>query len=357
MKATVLAASITILFASLSLANDSAMGSVGGTLAPMDEHPSIRLVFEQIDVTQKRVSAKVTCTFVFKNEGEATIVKMGFPEVRDEGNPLGEFEGFRSRIDGKTVEVKPTAWVSEPGGFTGRRWWVKTVRFGRGETRVVENSYSSRTGTDSHGVRFFHYELKTGKNWSGPIGRALITIDTAAVRDHQTFDPEPADCTVEDNCFTWTFTEFEPAEDIRLTYYESYDNFFVDGERRRDYGGALPRAPRIEDGVLTGGPSNLHELFDLDVTVSEEGQALTISGCGTTVRLTAGSTTAFVNDEALVLPRAPELRDRLGWQNGQVMVFPLAPVARAFGATVWLDPETKKTYIWRPKDSKARKLG
>jgi hypothetical protein len=62
-------------------ADDGAVLGEGGAMAPMREHPSIRMVSERVvaDLTLEGPDV-VDCVFRFRNEGPATTVRMGFPE-------------------------------------------------------------------------------------------------------------------------------------------------------------------------------------------------------------------------------------------------------------------------------------
>ena len=60
-------------------ANDSALLLSGGLAAPMEEHPSIHMVSAEITVDLYNGHSRVQCDYLFRNEGPATTVTMGFP--------------------------------------------------------------------------------------------------------------------------------------------------------------------------------------------------------------------------------------------------------------------------------------
>jgi hypothetical protein len=85
------------------------------------------------------------------------------------------FDHFRSFVDGAEVSCVRTAGHGGSGGAI-EHWWVKTVTFGAGETRIVRDVYRAPVGGhigDSLGAHDqFEYTLYTGSSWSGPIGAA-----------------------------------------------------------------------------------------------------------------------------------------------------------------------------------------
>lgn len=338
MKAAVLAVCTMILFAPLSLADDGAISGIGGTVALLDEHPSVQMVSEEVNIKLGYDATTVACKFVFKNTGEATTVKMGFPESK---SGLGAFRGFRTFVDGRPVVAIPTEWDSPAPEISSRRWWVKEVPFAENQTRVVENFYSVPPGSDISRTRWFNYILTTGKSWQGPIGRAEITVDTSAMRGCQTINASPEGYERDGDKITWTFTDFEPSRDIHVDWWEGYTSVLVDGTQR-DWAMAdmrfYPLYPRLRVGVLMVPAGALPSALGNGVSVSPKGRSLNVSCGEKTVHLTAGSAKAGVNGTVIALPRPVEFRYSR-------FVVPLAAITRALGATVWFDPETKKTHI------------
>lgn len=72
---------IAIMCALAAWANDRAIVGRGGTWKPLQgEHASIRMVSERVRVDVYEKYYDVQASFVFRNEGPATTVTMGFPE-------------------------------------------------------------------------------------------------------------------------------------------------------------------------------------------------------------------------------------------------------------------------------------
>jgi len=137
------------------------------------------MVREEIRIWVGKSSFSARCRFEFRNFGSSQTVRIGFPNLTGNDNePL--FTSFRSVVNGVPVAVKD---FSKDGSF----WKVKEVRFAKGETKVVENFYSGRTGThtvtysglDEGLVSDISYILETGASWRGPIGYAKVVFQFA----------------------------------------------------------------------------------------------------------------------------------------------------------------------------------
>ena len=350
LRITVLA-SIVVLLVSASHADDSALGAVGGTLQPMVEHPSIRMVSEAVNIQVGPEKIDVTCKFVFRNEGKAVDVKMGFPE--EHGGDSSGFAYFRARVDGKSVKVTHTKTKHEESDDY-RDWYVKTVHFGRGRTRVVEDFYGGRPSGDSSGSTYVVYVLETGRSWKGPIGRAVITMDLSAVRDFQTFIPSPAGYRKRGNHITWEWRDFEPKDNIKLDYTWNYTWFIVDGTSMSDSllcNRSWPpemriSVPRVVNGLLMVPFMKFEELLPGSrCEHSKSKDEVLIIYRDKTLRLKAGSRTAYLNGKSIQLPRSPRV-------EGYHLAIPFVSVGQALGFKVTRDHVHGRTSIASPKPPK-----
>ena len=125
--------------------------------------------------------ARVYCRFVFRNEGEGTKIRVGFPDGNDHDGeypdmkPKPSLRNFRSAIDGQAISTH--VMVGKDFPF----FHVKTIAFRRHQTRVVEDWYDlplngSATGTPGYSIHGFSYTMRTGGSWYGLIGRAIVRI-------------------------------------------------------------------------------------------------------------------------------------------------------------------------------------
>jgi len=168
-------------------ANDGAMIGIGGTMQPLrGEHKSIRMVREHVRMTLlDRYTYRVVVDFVFRNEGPRTSVVMGFPEGGDGVDVEAEeykrksgFDSFATWVDGRRVRAlySPSASRSSEGY---KAYWLKRVRFKRGQTRRVRVRYVTPCGWSTVGDGNMNYNF-TGGNWRGRVDESLLTATIAA---------------------------------------------------------------------------------------------------------------------------------------------------------------------------------
>lgn len=186
-------ASLVFVLSAVARADDAALFESGAPRI-MSGETTVRMVREDVRMTVYPRYALVTCRFVFKNEGPPTVVKLGFPDYRQDGeDPDYDLEPrlthFRSRVDGKEVRVK-----FEGNPKTFENFHVKHVRFGRGQVRLVEDSYASELGSggtssfltkqDNAYIKNAHYAMYSGASWHGTIARAKVVVDMSHYKPH-----------------------------------------------------------------------------------------------------------------------------------------------------------------------------
>ena len=361
MRAVFLAVLLAVLLAPVACANDPALGAVGGVLQPMDQHPSVMMLSEHIYIKLMPDRVAVDCRFHFTNTGDPVTVKMGFPE--DHAGDSSGFEYFRSKVDGKPVKVERVRgeWRNE---YEGRNWYVKDVSFGRRQSRIIEESYGGMAGAVSIGeIRFTSYVLTTGKPWLGKIGKAIVVVDTSAIRDHQTIRIAPKPQSREGDRLIWSAVNLEPEHDIHIRYWPGFSDLVIDGKdlsTDADFyiaedgpiavtvdEGRKRRVvvPRVEEGVLMAPARRLNWLLGVRAEPGTAPGSVVLSGGGTTMTVVAGSRTATVDGAPVSLPRAPYIR------HGIIMV-PVAAVGNALGASVRHEKSTGKIHIQRLEPSR-----
>lgn len=311
-------------------ANDSAVYGVGGAIQPMEEHSSIRMVRERVDVKLYPEHAEVRCEFDFKNESKATTVKMGFPESAwgDVSAPKKSmFTYFRSYVDGKLVRTKLA--TSKPSDAYGdyRIWHLKNVPFAAGQTRAVTDKYTSQLGGMSDGTQFFSYILRTGKTWRGKIGRAVIVVDVSPiVRDYVIQSISPKEYSMRGNKITWVLRDFEPKEDIFIDF--DVKRPILNGKKVDGFTSAYT----IRQGVPFM-PARFVEQVKLGTVIMWNGKSrlVTVAYGRQTLEMKVGSKKAMLNGTKVIsLPMAPYI------EYGRLYV-PLAAVVKAFGGTAFFD--------------------
>lgn len=233
-----------LVLAGAGWANDTALLVSGGLASTMREHPSIRMVSAEIHAKIYNGYSLVQCDYVFRNEGPATTVEMGFPSLPGYGDipeqrvaPL--LQAFRTWVDGRSVSTRQ---VRGPGSRQkpGRRWYVKQVPFAAGQERQVRVTYQQPHGHVSDGTQFFPYALQTGASWHGPIGSVKVWLLWSEEWDWAPY-PRPWDQGEWEsqpflNDFRWSATELEPNFDLRFDFAPGWQQLYVDGYRLYDWG-------------------------------------------------------------------------------------------------------------------------
>ncbi|MBS1715072.1 MAG: DUF4424 family protein [Armatimonadetes bacterium] len=196
--------------------NDGAVVGVGGTVTALDEGTRVRMASELVTIDYAK--RKVSTDFVFRNDGEATTVLMGFPEEGggDIQIPTAPrktyFESFSSWVDGKPVETALKVAESNADEQFYKQWWTKSVVFEAGQTRRVRNEYVTQYGSNTMSIDWLTYVLGTGRTWAGTIGSAKVVADISGVPKGSFVVSNPKYHRRSGNKIVWEFRDFEPEE-------------------------------------------------------------------------------------------------------------------------------------------------
>jgi hypothetical protein len=316
------------LAASLAVADDGGVRGIGGSVELIHpEHSSVRMVRETVDAKLNLGNdpPHVRCVFVFKNEGKATTVKMGFPEVSggelaDPASRHTDLRGFKSWVDGKQVKTRLILSKKNRERSLFRAWHVKDVPFAAGQTRTVVDEYAGGMGGDSAGWENFNYTLITGASWKGKIGEAKITVDASPMLEKYTITSiSPKGYTRRGGLIKWTLRNLEPKEDVEIIFVPAVKitlngaeaSPFLLYERRN--GISMTFVNGLDDTLAVKAKTRLPKCV--------------LSHGTHTLTVTVGSRIAVLDrTRKIVLPRAPFLA-------GHEVIVPLAAVVRALGGT------------------------
>lgn len=326
-------------------ADDGAIFGIGGTVAPMKQHPTVRMVRERVDIKLHKDGAVVRCRFVFRNEGPATIVKMGFPEqaIGDIGSIKKSAYGyFRSWVDGKKANVR---FVPSARTYTTvyRAWHVKAVPFMANQTRIVEDEYSSEYGGDASDNKWFSYILRSGKNWKGSIGEAVISVDGSEIWSYRY--PKP------DNIYphyvrkgkniVWKLRNLEPDKDITINLNRRWkimwsvlgnnSLFYIDDEEL--FG---------KHGIAMVSGCEVRTSLNATIVGTKMSDGVRFSYGSHNLVLRPGSRTALLDRKSKVtLPHKPYM------MNGSLSI-PILTVAKLLGLEIVKDKPNGEIYIIDP---------
>ncbi len=205
-----------------------------------DEHETIAMKSEVVNITVRKKLISVECTFNFENSGPACSVKMGFPDVPlDAGDdkiyPM--FFSYKSYVDGQEAPTK-----CEEDKEDSVFWHTQIVDFPARSTVSIKDIYTLPAGfspTSKEGARrAFFYFLSTGASWKGPIESAVINVTFApdvAQKPLVVLGPRDKDSqniasnnkvkyeastvpTIKANRLTFTYTNIEPIHNDDLAF-------------------------------------------------------------------------------------------------------------------------------------------
>jgi hypothetical protein len=334
----------------LGWCDDTAVVGISGAIRPMKSHPSIVLRSQVVKVKLTPDYADVDCTFVLHNTGKATSVLIGFPESGggDIVVPKMGFEYFRSYVDGKRVQVRVQEQRRESGPDGYFRWYLKRVRFGAGQTRVIRNVYRAPLGAISTGHNFFDYILTTGASWKGKIGRSDIIVELSGLDHVADLEIRPKGYRRVGNRIVWRLENYEPKENIFIMFFQHYRLNADIGESRIVSRDALIRP----QGTLMIDADWFRSIRGVRVAWDGSRQRITIkdSSSGRQIVMRVGDRWAIVNGQRVRLPVAPSWYH--GWGRRIVRV-PLRSVVEALGGQVAFKRESATVEVQFPNRPRA----
>ncbi len=217
------------------LANDRSLSGVGGSLvATKGEHPGVQMVREKVSLEVYPRLIFATCDFVFKNQGPAAKVIMGFPESgsgdidpHDFGNKPGFF-AFETWVDGEKVKAKREI-VQLTKDQTYEAHWVKEVSFQAGQERQVRVRYVAPIGTIAGGEQEAKYVF-SGGNWRGKVEQSKLEvfIHPTGFKLLETLPGLKSD----GQRLTWVQTDWEAEQAAEVVYTPARSGLFPESALR-----------------------------------------------------------------------------------------------------------------------------
>ncbi|MFC1849250.1 YARHG domain-containing protein [candidate division CSSED10-310 bacterium] len=286
---------ISLFWWSLVSADDTSLkyGTVASIVYPID-NDQITMLEAIVKVSFGWTESKVNCTFIFKNEGLADTVLMGFPKRKysitigsEKKYRLGTFEekylssqylivdqqtmgpqrivadmsDFSVTVDDENIKTT----IAQSGGLakynttTGlplgsvmnmiQEYYVWEVPFEPGEVKTVKHEYLYHNTYEGYadlknGWSQFEYILRTGSTWKGPIGKVEVMIEGIPV-SFSPYPGRPATALIKE-VYNWVNEHDDMIDYIQSIYPRGYT-------RTRD--------------VITWHYENLEPTFDIKVRV------------------------------------------------------------------------------------------
>ena len=197
-------------------ADDAAIKAIGGTVAPLTEHPTVRLAAEYVHASVESSKAVVQCVFFLESQDPAADLMIGFPNLSEGADVerIAPFSAFRSYVDGDSIAVTilPDSEHHSYGDYMG--WYTKNAYFAAGQRRCIRDIYTGRLGHSAPmGIpMWFDYILWSGSSWAGPIGIADVVLTFNSPEGlPDTTHVTPTGFHMSGNELRWHFTDLEPA--------------------------------------------------------------------------------------------------------------------------------------------------
>ncbi|MDP3024305.1 MAG: hypothetical protein Q8O10_02095 [candidate division Zixibacteria bacterium] len=189
------------------------------------------MVAETVKVQKGEEEWEVNCIFILRNSGESSEVQIGFPDLteRSPGQETiqGTINNFKCFVDGKEIQTEHKQGVRSPldPELTYPFAYVWRTAFGKHQTHRIVNTYSFKGMFSSDGLIWLRYVLKTGALWKGKIKKAILEFDLGEIDPRFVTSIRPSGFVIRKNKIRWTFSDFEPKEDIEITYYLRVQNW------------------------------------------------------------------------------------------------------------------------------------
>lgn len=240
----------TLFCAPISHAQSVSSSGVSGVIAPLRGGQNVRLVEHEARVVLP--SRRVVSRSVLRNEGGATTVVIALPETGQpsESGPLpraGFLRNLQMSVDGKRVKLRRVvrengaivADISENYEFEYSTFWATDVKFARGQTHVVQTSFTSDdyhlNGPPETGTRrFFEYDLLTARGWKDRVGDLRILVDASAIKPEQDVTWAIDQPQKSGKIAVWHWRNFKPMNTFVVSWAAGFQNIFVNGEKQSD---------------------------------------------------------------------------------------------------------------------------
>jgi len=355
-------------------------GGHGGTVEALAEHPTVRMVSERVEATIGDERAQVECTYRFANEGPATVVTMGFPELtagfvpRDQRAPGVQddpaLEGFTLTADGQAVPTElrvaarraldgpraddtpadklPTMakWVMADGAFgVIARWHVAEVPFAEGQPRTIQVRYEQALG-ESAGFsdsRWFRYWAGTAASWKGDLDEATFTFHLDLPPGTRRFNGYPERATSRDEkTLTWRYEHYDgDPPDFRVGFELGRTALELNG-RKVDW---WPSNCRVsQDGAICGRITAFTKAMGGEVRHEPGSPRFELHLRGKTITVEAGKREGTMDGTPLDLGGPPA---RVGGVRDDLQCR-LDPIVKALGGAIAADLEATRVVVTLP---------
>lgn len=192
-------------------------------LGSVDCRLDAQILHVQIDNEVERVSAQVEGTFLIQNPDrmESETVTVTIPVALPDGllfdpERLYNFTIRTNGVDRKLVALRSSTPTVEPQEVV-TQGYALTLDVPAGSVVSLEMSYKQDLGQGA--AVSFHFANSLGSRWSGPVGSSLITVKLPGpAQQEQVLSAQPAKVTFDAGQLTWYGSDFEPKEDLVVSF-------------------------------------------------------------------------------------------------------------------------------------------
>jgi hypothetical protein len=220
--------SVLIIFLALNTKADIAPNPIRAKGITVLQPTDIRLIYEKVTVDLTLDSSFVHCYFRLHNEGKATKIQIGYPNMsyysdnythNFKFNPISVFENGE-KINSINTYVPDSVNLRSNDNYN-KPWYLWETNFGANETKVIVVTYSLPKGPVKNDLYYkFDYLLSTGAGWKGKIDEAEIIVNLKNFDTNLILKTSPANFTSTSNQIVWKLHNIEPtsSDDISISY-------------------------------------------------------------------------------------------------------------------------------------------
>lgn len=182
--------SLLLALGASAYANDGGI-TFGGSPRLLTGKTAISMQSEIVRMSVGAETVTVDCQFVFRNNGRACTVRMGFPDSAR--GDASRFTSFKSYVDGKAVATQFVRGAKD-SEEDNDDWHAKTIVFPAYATHRVRDIYTVPVGAQivaNGSLRQAFYILHTGASWHGSIGRTDVFVTFQPPKMAERLRPKP----------------------------------------------------------------------------------------------------------------------------------------------------------------------
>jgi hypothetical protein len=193
----------------------------------ISDSTAIKMTYEKVIVDLTLDSSFVHCYFRLHNEGKATKIQIGYPNMSTytKDNLQNRLNSLDVWENNKRIDVvdffAPDSIKLNTDNNSDKPWYLWNSYFKENEIKIINISYRLPCGIAKKRLFCtFNYLLSTGANWKDKIDTAEIIVNLKNFDKDFILKISPKNYTKLNNQIKWNFYEIEPTRknDIFIFY-------------------------------------------------------------------------------------------------------------------------------------------